>query len=119
MEIDQQKVKKISQILKEKGETWVIAAMIESSIGYHTPSHAKILIERFKAREYKDYCERCAALYNGNLVNMMHKDITYFEYLEESKPEKVQRLQEFVEKAIKLDPIQQSTISLLWPTHRI
>jgi len=119
MEIDQQKVKKISQILKEKGETWVMAAMIESSIGYHTPLHAKNLIEKFKAGKYKDYCERCAACFNCNLVDMMHKDITYFEYLEESKPEKVRRLQQFVEKAINLDPMQQWTISMLWPTHEI
>ena len=38
----------LSTILEEKGMDWLVAALIEGSIGYHSPKHAKILIERAK-----------------------------------------------------------------------
>ena len=61
---------KLSTILEEKGMDWLVAALIEGSIGYHSPKHAKILVERAVAGEVKDYCERCVACFNCDLMKM-------------------------------------------------
>lgn len=115
----QEKIEKIEKALEEKGEDWVVAAMVEGSIGYHTPKHARLLIKRFREGEEKDFCERCIALFNCDLIDMMYYDITRFEWLEERDPEKVRRLLEFVKKVEKLDDMDQIAVSLAYPTMNI
>ncbi len=118
MELNE-KIGKINGILEEKGEDWVVAAMVEGSIGYHTPKHARLLIRRFREGEREDYCERCIALFNCNLVDMVYWDVVRFERLEERYPEKVKKLLEFVKKVEKLDDGGQLAVSLAYPTMSI
>jgi hypothetical protein len=61
----------MKKLLDEKGKQWLVAAMVEGSIGYHTPRHAEILIERAISGETKDWCERCYACFGRDLFEMI------------------------------------------------
>lgn len=106
-------------IADRKGVDWLIAAMVDGSIGYHTPPGAKRMIESVLQGETKDYCERCLAIYKGDLLKMIGSDIEKLEYLEKRYPEKVKRLIEAVKEISALNQQQQTTISLMYPTMRI
>jgi len=60
----------LKTIIDEKGRPWVVAAMVDGSIGYHTPKHAEILIDRFLSGKEKDYCERCDACFKSDLIEV-------------------------------------------------
>lgn len=113
--IQRTKEEVIAKALEEKGEEWVVAALVDGSIGYHTPNHARILIKKFKEGVKEDYCERCLALYKGDLVTMMFWDIFRFERIEKKDPKKVSRIIDFVKKVSKLDSEKQCEIGLLYP----
>src|SRR5659263_335012 len=106
----------LSSILKKKGMDWLIAAMIEGSIGYHSPKHAKILIERAVAREVKDYCERCMACFNCDLMKMIERDVEIFERLEARDPKRSERIISVAKQIANLDEEGQSLVSLAYPT---
>lgn len=76
----------LREILQEKGIDWLIVAMVEGSIGYHSPKHAKRIIEEALSGQTKDYCERCMACYNCDLLAMIDSDIKRMKYLEEQSP---------------------------------
>lgn len=106
----------IEKVLKERGMNWLIAAMVEGSIGYHTPMHAKNDIQRYIDGQREEYCERCLSCFRGDLEEMILFDIRVFQSIEEINPEKAKRIIQFVEKSMKLDYISQETIGLLYPT---
>src|SRR3990172_11026925 len=97
----------LNKILEEKGMDWLIAAMIEGSIGYHSPKHAKILIERAIAGEVTDYCERCVACFNCDLMKMIERDVDIFERLEARDPQRSERIVCFSKQIAKLDEERQ------------
>lgn len=105
----------LKSIADRKGMGWLIAAMVDGSIGYHTPPGAKRLIESALQGETRDCCERCLAIYTGDLLRMIEDDIEKLEYLEKRYPEKVKRLIEAVKQISGLNQ-QQQTISLMYPT---
>ena len=119
MKIKETMRQEINRALEEKGEGWMIAAMIEGSIGYHTPQHARKLIEQFKRGDEESWCERCIALFKCDLIRMMYHDVILFRRLEKRDPEKVKRLFEFVKKVEELDPEDQMAVSLMYPTMSI
>lgn len=109
-------MKSLDEILKtleEMGEEWVVAAMIEGSIGYHSPAHARRLIENIKKGETEDYCERCATCFKRDLLAMMKHDIDGFRHVSQAK---VERLLIAVQQLDRLSPVQQMTFSLMYPT---
>jgi hypothetical protein len=106
----------LSTILEEKGMDWLIAAMIEGSIGYHSPKHAKILINRAIAGEVKDYCERCIACFNCDLLKMIERDVEIFERLEARDPQRSEGIVSFAKQIANLDEEGQSLVSLAYPT---
>jgi len=106
----------LSTILEEKGMDWLVAALIEGSIGYHSPKHAKILINRAIAGELKDYCERCVACFNCDLMKMIERDVEIFERLESRDPQRSERIVSFSKQIAKLDEEGQSLVSLAYPT---
>lgn len=112
-------IEKINKTLEEKGEDWVVAAMVEGSIGYHTPRHARLLIKRFREGEREDWCERCLAVFKRNLVRMIYHDIRVFESLEKRDPEKAKRIIELVKKVEGLKPEEQIAVGLGYPTMNI
>ncbi len=106
----------LNTILEEKGMDWLIAALIEGSIGYHSPKHAKILIERAVAGEEKDYCERCMACFNCDLMKMIERDVEIFERLEERDTQRSERIVSVAKQIASLDEEGQSLVSLAYPT---
>ncbi len=114
-ETEKDRIELIDAALKEKGETWVIAAMVDGSIGYHTADHAKRIIQRFRKGKTVDYCERCAACYSCDLTIMLAHDVIRFEQLEASKQNAII---EYVEAMSGRDYMVQLTGSMLYPDHR-
>ncbi|MDW7727994.1 MAG: hypothetical protein SCH70_12970 [Candidatus Methanoperedens sp.] len=112
----EQQRQSILKTIEEKGEMWMVAAMIHGSIGYHTPEHAKRIIARFRAGNTRDTCERCDACFRTDLLEMMDCDIQTFKRYWELAPEKAKNLISFTEKVCKLDSQHQETIGLLFPT---
>lgn len=106
----------IVKTIEEKGEDWVVAALFDGSLGYHTPSHARRLIRRFMEGHRKDWCERCLSVFDSKLDVMMYADITGFERVERRDPEKVRKLIEFVREVEKLDQVDQIGIGLMYPS---
>jgi len=106
----------LSNILEEKGMDWLVAALIEGSIGYHSPKHAKILIERAVAGDVKDYCERCVACFNCDLMKMIERDVEIFERLEARDHKRSERIVSVAKQIANLDEEGQSLVSLAYPT---
>ncbi len=103
----------ILKTLEEQGEYWVIAALIEGSIGYHSVKGARILIEDIKNGRTTDACERCIACFKGDLLSMVKYDIDGFKRM---SPAKVERLVKAVQQLEKLSTVEQVTFSLMFPT---
>ena len=110
------KINWLTAVIEEKGINWIISAMVEGSIGYHTPNHAKKLIESSLNGETKDFCERCYCCYNADLELMIQSDIKGFEQLEEHNQQKVERIIDYTEKMMDADTIDAITGGLLYPT---
>ncbi len=103
----------ILKTVEERGEDWVVAAMIEGSIGYHSPAQARRLIENVKKGATEDWCERCTACFNRDLLAMVKHDIDGFLH---AGPAKVARLVGAVKQLEKLGSVQQMTFGLMYPT---
>ncbi len=103
----------ILKTLEEMGEAWVVAAMVEGSIGYHSPAHARRLIKSIKNGETEDWCERCAACFKRDLLAMVKHDIDGFRHVSQAK---VDRLLKAVPQIEALSSAQQMTFSLMYPT---
>lgn len=109
----EQKIHLIHNALRDKGEAWVIGAMVEGSIGYHTPKHALRLINEFKSGETTDWCERCDACFNCDLIQMMYFDISTFDWME---PEKANRIVAVMTEILGWDDLAQMSVSMAYPT---
>jgi hypothetical protein len=114
--MDKEELKKV---FDEKGMDWLIAAMVDGSIGYHSPTHAKRLIESALAGETKDWCERCTACFDNDLLQMIGCDVRRMQYIEQGNPAKFNRVMEAVRQISGLTQEQQGTVGLLYPTMRI
>jgi hypothetical protein len=106
----------LERIAREKGEDWAVAAMVHGSIGYHTPSSARVRIRNLLKGERIYGCERTYACFNGDGLEEIAYDFRQFQYVEERDPEKVKRLIEVVRQVAKLDHMGQETFSLMYPT---
>jgi hypothetical protein len=106
----------LERIAREKGEDWAVAAMIHGSIGYHTPSSARVRIRNLLKGERIYGCERTYACFKGDGLEEIAYDFRQFQYVEERDPEKVKRLIEVVRQVAKLDHMGQETFSLMYPT---
>lgn len=109
----------LKKLVDEKGEEWVVAAMVEGSIGYHTPKHAGILIENALSGKTIDWCERCDACFGTDLFEMINYDIGLMLRLEDRVPEKAARLIETVRIIAGMNDEGQMSVSLAYPTMNI
>jgi hypothetical protein len=112
---DKEKIEKIRKCVNEKGLEWVIAAMVDGSVGYHSHSSAENLLKHVLADQFW-VCERTTAMYKGDASEEILHDIRCFEALERVEPETVKRIVEFVKKTSNLDVIQSWTFSAMYPT---
>ncbi len=106
----------LKKVLDEKGMDWLVAAMVEGSIGYHSPPGARRLIEGALAGETKDYCERCLACFKGDLLQMIESDIEGMRCVEEKNPKKFKRVMDAVRQIASLDAQGQTAAGLMYPT---
>lgn len=105
----------IKKILDEKGEDWITAAIVDGSIGYFDPKGARRRIKLYLDGERQDFCERCYALYQGDLEKMILSDISIFEM---ASPDRAARVVDFCKaweaKAGDSDPLNSA--GLFYPT---
>ncbi len=94
----------IARLLKEKGETWAVAAMVEGSIGYHAPDNARRLVKDYQGGRRQDWCERCLCCYGADLEKMILQDMLSFENMEKSLPERAKRIVDFCAQWEKVAP---------------
>ena len=115
MHYPESRVSKIKRLIETKGEEWLISAMVEGSVGYHSYNSAKRMIDRVLQGKFT-LCERTSACFSGDASMEILHDAECFEWLEQYNKDKVERIVEFVKKTKNLDPIQQVTIGLMYPT---
>lgn len=108
----------IEEVIKTKGRPWMVMALVDGSIGYHTPKHAEIIIDRFLEGEETDWCERCDACFNRDLKLMLTHDIHHLLYIEEERKEQYQRVLKKMEIFIaeNADSSIVSSVSMMYPT---
>jgi len=106
------KRKFVEQVIREKGEEYVIAALFADSIGYWTPEVARKQLEFWKRG---DPCggERTLALFGGNFTEELYTAIDHFEFFSE---EKRQKYIEFVRQLSKFNGMDQIMVGLMFPT---
>lgn len=103
------------------GEDWIIAAIVDGSIGYSDPAHAKILLKHYLEGSRQDWCERCLACYRGDLEKMLLADVDRFFYYE-TRPggaEHNRRVITYVmlwEKGVAEHPDPLNAVGLGYPT---
>jgi len=105
--------RKVKQVVDEKGMTWLVAALVEGSLGYYTPAVAKVMVETLL--KGKPYCSERTALFGDPLYEVEHA-VEWFEYIEKTRPDKAQRIIEFVKEMEKRDDIDQLTMGLMYPS---
>ncbi len=108
----------LKKIIEEKGMDWLIDALVDGSIGYHSPKHAMDLIERALKGEKSDWCERCMCCFKSDLMAMIESDIERMRFTEKYCPERVPKLTETIKQilAMNLTPIQEMGFSCAYPT---
>jgi len=112
-------LEELKKVIAKKGMDWLITAMVEGSIGYHSPKHARHIIEEALDGQTQDYCERCMACYGCDLFKMIESDIRDMEYLEEKVPVRYASVLETAKAISSLDAEGQQTAGLMYPTMRI
>ena len=106
----------LKALVREKGEDWAVAAIVEGSIGYNDPASAKRVLTAFLQGETQYWSERCMCCFDYDLGKMMRYDLEGFLRQEESLPDKVERIIAFVRQWAKRDEGPLSTIGLLYPS---
>jgi len=81
---------KMRQLLDSKGESWLVAAMVESSIGYYSPNMAKNRIKSI-LQDGRWFAERTMCCF-ANTTDELDFDVRCFEGLEKNIPEKAKIL---------------------------
>jgi len=116
-----QEILLLDRIYRDKGKPWLIVAMIEGSIGYHSAKHAEMIIDALLKNEYAGGGERCMACYQCDVVKMVFLDIQKMIDIESSDPKsrsyiKIKAMIENISKLLEMDTIQAMTFSAMYPT---
>ena len=106
----------VEDALNNKGELWVIAALVDGSIGYYQPNSAHITLERFKQGEIKWYSERCSACFRNNGPYMIYCDVERFKEIDTDKQDAII---DYCKALIDADNETQLSYSMLYPTMNI
>lgn len=103
----------VNQVLKEKGDLWVMAALFYGSVGYYTPNKSQHLLNEWKQGDRESWSERCLGVFDGNSIMMIYCDVRRFEACSVEEQEETMRRVEALKGA---DWITQTTVSMLEPT---
>jgi len=104
---------KIRAVHAEKGEAWIIAAMMDGSVGYYYPAFAQKQIRQYMKGDKESWAERTMAIYECDLEAEILHDITAFEYKTE---EQRQHLIELATNYLEGSYEDQMYLSLMYPT---
>ena len=109
---------KIRSVLedKERGKDWLVAALVQGSIGYYSPLGAENCINEYLSGERENYSERCTSCFGSDLEKEILHDLSSFESL---LPDKQNRILEAIKQLRKLDPVSQTTFGLFYPSQMI
>lgn len=96
--------RKIDLVIKHKGEAWVIAALVDGSIGYYSPHSAKIALEDYQRGSNESWAERSMACFHCDLLKEILHDIKGFARLRtyENGPARQDLLIQFVQKSMNI-----------------
>jgi hypothetical protein len=108
----------VKKSVKEHGLDWVVAAMVDGSIGYYSVVGAENMLNAVCKDQYA-CCERTDACFHSDPVAEIMHDVKCFEYLAQSNNGKVPKLIELVRELRKLSWEQQTTFSMMYPTSGI
>lgn len=108
--------KEIEELIKDLDEDWLIAALVEGSIGYYSP-HSGMMTLHNMINEGDNYSERNMTVFHGNPVEELKSDIQHFKWIAQNNPAEAKRLIEFV-RANKEDSdfARNGTFSSMYPT---
>ena len=109
-----------SHTAEEMADKELIAAIIDDSIGYASPTHAAKHVREFRDGEDAAFCERGAAVFDNDLDALIESARAHWLRVQ-SNPEKVDQLLETVEQWREVEeqegPAASMGISVLYPTH--
>lgn len=104
----------IDQALAEHGEDWLVAALIEGSIGYYQPTTAmNNVVIPYKKGEETCYSERAFACFAADLLWMLWSDVDMFN---RKDPETQRQKLLYVKWARRHSEEAQGSLSMLYPT---
>jgi len=112
---DSEKLAQIKATVERRGIRWVVAAMVDGSIGYHSARSARLMVEyALKGRFWG--CERTGACFHNDPLEEILHDIRYFEAWEKTNPAHVERVIAFAKATEDLSWIERTTAGLMYPT---
>lgn len=101
----------------EMTEDELIGAIVDDSIGYASPKHARDHVEDYKNGKERAYCERGRAIYKGNLEKLIKSAVKHWQFLNDEKKERILDNVEQWKKIEKKDGIASQGISMMYPTN--
>lgn len=106
---------------EEMDDEELVAAIMDDSIGYASPTHATKHVEDFREGGEKAFCERGAAVFDRDLDALIESARAHWLRIEQGNPEKAEQLLETVEQWREVEeqegPMASMGISALYPTH--
>jgi hypothetical protein len=106
---------------EEMNDEELVAAIMDDSIGYASPTHAAKHVEDFREGGEKAFCERGAAVFDRDLAALIESARAHWLRIEQGNPEKAEQLLETVEQWREVEAKEGSAasmgISVLYPTH--
>jgi len=106
---------------EEMSDEELIAAIMDDSIGYASPTHAEKHAEDYREGGDTAYCERGTAVFDRDLDALIESARAHWLRIEQGNPEKAEQLLETVEQWREVEeqegPAASMGLSILYPTH--
>ena len=101
---------------KERGNDWLVAAIVHGSIGYYSPLGAQNCIDEYVRGQRENYSERCSSCFGSDLEKEILHDLDSFESLSRDKQN---RILDIIKQVGKQDPVSQTIFGLFYPSQMI
>lgn len=109
--------KDVLEVLGDRNDLWATAALIDGSLGYITPGHAKNIIRSLRDGETTEYSEGCMAMFGGDLIKMVGWYFSNLMWKEKIDPAGYRILMDRTEAMINIkDDIGELTAGLMYPS---
>lgn len=115
--MNQELLRQIHETIKDKGENWVIAAMVDGSIGYYSPCIAARMLQKI-LKDGRSYSERGMCCYGGDGLEEVSHDISCLRSIEARDQERVRQLVLYVQVTRNVDDFAfNAGLSCAYPTN--